>query len=341
MISNPAGIIKSSHVSWADRLKRRFDLGRSMRRRRRTMYHHALQRRDWYDPSARSDQPAIFIGGCGRSGTTLFKELLSRHPSIFCGPETSMFGLPFNPENLIGIWDIDPYVLKSMIAKSKNLVGFAECFFNRYAQLEGKSRWADKTPNNVRAAARLLTWFPNGKFIHLIRDGRDVVCSLRHHPNERLSRGRIVPVKVNNPIDRCATRWLHDTSSGLAYRSHPRYCEVRYEDLVGDAEAELRRVCKFLDESFDEDMLNPTHCANASRTDLVNNRNAGDAISSRSVGRWQRDLSLAERRLFDDVAGELLIATGYVTDHQWCDNDRHDKIEPQVADGSTLVARSR
>jgi len=229
-----------------------------------------------------------------------------------------MFGLPFTPRNLIGLWDIHPMELERMIAECDNLVRFAERFFSHFAERNGKHRWADKTPNNVRVINRLLTWFPNSRFIHVIRDGRDVACSLRHHPKEKLVNGRIVPVHINNPIEQCAKRWLEDTSSGLAYRSHPRYCEIRYEDLVRRPEHELIRICRFLDEPFDLSMLDTRHRVGVTHGDVVNNYNAVKEISDKSIGRWQHDLSRDERLIFDSVAGELLIATGYEADHAWC-----------------------
>ena len=283
-------------------------------------YQRRLIERGWYDPSARCNDDVIFIGGCGRSGTTLFREMLNRHPRIACGPETSIFGLPFGVTNQAPAWSIDAAELEALAKQSRNLVEYAEWFFRKYLlEPQGKPRWADKTPNNVRAVSKLLTWFPRGKFIHMIRDGRDVACSLRHHPKEKIINGRPTRVQTDNPIEKCATRWLNDTSAGLAFRGHPLYLEVRYEDLVHEPEAELRRVCEFVGEEFDTVMLDPEppRYAAMGAGRLVNNENVVQPVSSRSIGRWQRDLSPGERQVFVDIAGELLIVTGYVADHRW------------------------
>ena len=50
---------------------------------------------------------------------------------------------------------------------------------------------------------------------------------------------------------------------------------------------------------------------------MMCNENAVKPIFSKSIGRWVRDLSLDERKIFCDIAGELLIALGYVSDHGW------------------------
>ena len=292
---------------------------RDFKRRRARKYQAALIKRNWYDLSARSQLPIILIGGCGRSGTTLLREMLNRHPKLFCGPETSMFGLPFWPENISKMWNLDEHEIISEAQKSDNLIQFAEQFYSKQTARAGKIRPADKTPNNIRVIGKLLTWFPNGLFIHIIRDGRDVACSLRNHPKEKIENGKIVPSLIDRPIGECAQRWLNDTSSGLAYRTHPRYCEVKYEDLVTDPQMVLNKLCGFMGEAYHPSMVDPdaSHSDNMDAGRLVNNQNSKEKISNRSLGRWRKDLTATEKRDFHDVAGELLIALGYEDNNHW------------------------
>lgn len=314
MLKEDGPTVTSSRRNVVSRLQFR------LKKRRQVLRELRLTQRGWYDPSARSEHPAIFIGGCGRSGTTLLREMLNRHPAIACGPETSIFGLPFDVQNQSVAWSVPKDELDSLASESENIVEYAESFFDRYLlRPYGKPRWADKTPNNVRVLPKLLTWFPRGKFIHLIRDGRDVVCSLRHHPRERIVDGRLVPVKRDNPIGQCATRWLKDTSAGFAFRGHPRYLEVRYEELVMNPEHTLQQICSFVGEAYDPGMLKPPAPEKVDMRSgrLMNNPNAAQSISSNSIGRWKRDLSLQERRDFYEVAGELLVVAGYVKDPTW------------------------
>jgi protein-tyrosine sulfotransferase len=292
---------------------------RDFKRRPVRSYERSLIKRNWYDLSARSELPLVLIGGCGRSGTTLLREMLNRHPKLFCGPETSMFGLPFWPNNISKMWNLDERRLSSDAQAADNLVHFAEEFYAEQTARASKTRPADKTPNNIRVIGKLLTWFPNGRFIHLIRDGRDVACSLRNHPKEKIENGKIVPSLINRPISECAQRWLDDTSSGLAYRDHPRYHEIKYEDLVSNPQAVLRELCDFIGEDYQSCMVDPA----ASQSDnmdagrLINNQNSTEKISIRSLDRWRNDLSDREKKDFEDVAGELLIALGYVESNGW------------------------
>ncbi len=299
-----------------DRLKRLF---RRVRRYRSSQYQQTLANRNWYDQSARSNYPAIFVGGCGRSGTTLLREMLNRHSRIFCGPETSFFGLPFDPANIAVMWGIDLHGLRDEVKQHENLVSFAQWFFDQQAAQAQKARWADKTPNNIRAIGQILTQFPNSKFVHLIRDGRDVVCSLRNHPKEKIVNGKVLPNKVNRPISECTYRWLSDTSAGLVYRDHPRYMELKYEQLVEDPETSLRELCGFIDEAFEKQML---HASVAGVDELsagrfVNNPNSGEQVHSSRIGRWQTELSSSEMTDFDNIAGELLHMLQYCEHRKW------------------------
>jgi protein-tyrosine sulfotransferase len=287
------------------------------RRRSRRRREHLLLESGWYESGARSTRDAVFIGGCGRSGTTLFKELLNRHSDCACGPETSLYGLPFQIDNIAVPWGIDRAKLEQMQSTSANLIEFADRFATDFLSQEGKSRWVEKTPNNVRVIDRLLTWYPRSKFIHVIRDGRDVMCSLRNHPRERVIKGRIVPVSTENPPEKSANRWLEDTIRGLAFRDHPRCLEVRYESLVQDPERELRRVCAFINVPYEQSMLEPDQVEPERVGQNMNNAMASSPISSKSVGRWRSNLSESERAVFVNIAGELLITLGYAQDHQW------------------------
>lgn len=288
----------------------------------RARLERALETRGFYDLGVRCDEPAIFIGGCARSGTTLFKSVLDRHPRIGCGPETSLFGVPFHTRMLGVSWEIPRAELDALANESKHLTAFAGEFFRRYLLTpDGKQRWADKTPNNVRVLPKLLTWYPNSKFIHLIRDGRDVACSLRNHRKERIRGGKIVPKQTNKPISVCARAWLEDTSRGLVFKEHPRCLEVRYERFLDDPEKELRRVCGFLDEDFDPRMLDTKIVTRSAKLigSKLNNPNADRPIERGSLDRWKKDLSAAERRTVEDIAGPLLRMLGYTASESWVD----------------------
>lgn len=275
--------------------------------------------------------PAIFIGGCDRSGTTLFKSVLDRHPRLACGPETNIWGRPFRIGSLGSLWEVSKRELKQRVKTASHLPEFAVEFYRDYLlRPDQKLRWVDKTPNNVMVVPQLLSWFPEGRFIQMIRDGRDVCCSLRHHRKERIRGGKIVPMRTNNPIDECAKKWLRETSLGLSSQSHPRYLQVRHEHLLEEPEQVLRRVCDFLGEDYDPQMLDPTIKTNAAQLigSKLDNANADRPIERQANQRWRRDLSLEERQSIEQIAGELLRQLNYTNNSDWVADGRSAETNP-------------
>lgn len=295
-------------------------LRNAVRRARHEVKRGFLLQHPWYDTTDTCPDDAMLIGGCGRSGTTLLRELINRHSRFSIGPETAILCDIINPQRLATEWGTTEAEIRARMAASPSIVRFSEGFFREYAARHGKPRWGDKTPRNIRFAQRLLNQFPNARLIHVIRDGRDVACSLRNHPKENIRHGKVIPNTVNKPIAMCARRWVDDTIMGLAFSGHPRVMEVRYEQLVLSPESELRRICDFVGEAFEPAMLNAASPPkDLQQTRLMNNQNAAEAINPRSLGRWKRDLAPQERRDFVRIAGELLIALGYAPDHSWAD----------------------
>jgi len=289
-----------------------------LRRMQRRRWLHSLENRGFFDPEARSDAEAVFIGGCWRSGTSLLRELLCRHPRFACAPESHVFVPPFRPERIAVQWSLGEARVRAMIEDSTTLIDFGTALFSEMAAAAGKSRWIDKTPENIRVVDRLLEWFPKGRFLHVIRDGRDAVCSMRHYPKEVFVGGKLRPAPpIDRPIGSCARTWVKETSEGLRHRNHPRLMELRYEDLVIEPERELRKTCAFLGEDYDPGMLKEW----VSRDDtdnpfimarFINNPGAGGLPTPTSVGRWRRDLTPEELEEVLDVAGGLLRRLEYL-----------------------------
>jgi hypothetical protein len=190
---------------------------------------------------------------------------------------------------------------------------FIDAFFARYCQLRGKRRWAEKTPRNIAYLDYIVAHFRKASIIHLIRDGRDVVCSLRTHPRSKIVHGKPIPLNTCNPMDRCVERWVHDVSAGLRYRTHPKYMEVKYEDLVDHPEMTIRKVLKFIGEQYEEEIME-YHKAEGPSRDKKYFDHSSDAIKPihrQSIGRWKLELSDSEKKLFMARGGSLMKELGY------------------------------
>lgn len=162
--------------------------------------------------------PPVYIGGCGRSGTTLLLSILSAHPEIFCCREE------------LGLFE---RLREGKRGKEPLRLDRLYLSFLRYPIHKSQRRWCEKTPRNVRRFAQIDAYHRGRfQFIHMIRDGRDVVLS--KHPDDP-ERHWVDP-----------ERWVVDAAAGREIANDPRVLTVMYEQLITDFEKEIRRICAFL-----------------------------------------------------------------------------------------------
>jgi len=274
------------------------------------------RRHRWRMGAWASPERHVIIGGCPRSGTTLLRRTFDRHPGLCCGPESSLF-LPARIAlaPLAATHGMDEAEVRALLRESRSQAAFIDAFAARYRALRGRPRWVEKTPLNIRQIGWILERFPEARVIHVIRDGRDVVCSLRDHPDRRWVDGAWVKELNPRSIEEHARRWVADTGAGMAWRADPRVLEVRYEDLAREPERTLRRVLAFLGEPYDPALLAAEEgreaAAGPGRPD------AAGPIVTGSIGRWRSDLSPAEQEVVRRVAGQRLMELGYADDGAW------------------------
>src|SRR5262249_29178295 len=146
---------------------------------------------------AKADRsPVPFIVGAARSGTTLLRLMLDAHPDLAIPAETNFIPRIIketqestNPReqfyhSLVSLeyWDdfaLDRETLRERLATIRpfDVADGVRCFFEIYAERQGKPRWGDKTPMYLRHMTVIQDVLPEARFIHLIRDGRDVALS--------------------------------------------------------------------------------------------------------------------------------------------------------------------
>ena len=280
--------------------------------------------------SAGSDHPPFpFFVGCGRSGTTLLRAMFDAHRDMAVPDEVAFiiryarphyalqYGWPrrFDAARCADLIVADPSFRRWPITETEVRAAltdavptsFADTIRRLYslaAARSGKPRYADKTPMHVLHLRRLGRLFAEARFVHVVRDGRDVAMSYRS-----VGWG---PTTVED----AAVRWRRSVLRGRrdGERLGPsRYREVRYEELVADPERVLRELCGFLDLDWDEGVLHH------------HERAAGVIAATRfpdAHGRlllpptpglrdWRREMAAADVARFEAVAGELLDELGY------------------------------
>ncbi len=278
-----------------------------------------LRYQQWREQSGVSETPAVLVGGCPRTGTTLLRVLLDAHRNLCCPPETALFHEPWRDEQLARVLETDAAHIASLRPGPNGLTGFIDRVMADYARRNDRPRWVEKSPANVQHLPWIFEHFPNTKFIHMIRDGRDAICSLRTHPRYKMIDGQRVPRDTWNPVDQCARKWVLRTRTGMGWRGHPGYREFRYEDLVARPDETLKAACEFIGEPFDPAMLG-AHARDRAASQAVlepQNVEATKPISESSVGRWHTDLTDEDVAVARPIINALLLQLGYADAPDW------------------------
>ena len=271
-------------------------------------------------------KPPFFIIGVGRSGTTLIRLMINNHPNIAIPYESHFitkyheklndYGDLNNKNNLIKIvsdilaeellskWD-HSFKLENIVTdiSENTLKGIFDSIYKNYAKSKGKIRWGDKSDYLDRMYV-INEIFPESKFIHIVRDGRDVASSvlkLDWGPNDIIAAAEWWNNYVN--LAKCMGAMIGEE----------RYIEVRYEDLVQDSENELKRICSFLDEEFSTEMLN---YYKSSKTSVPNefkglHYNTDKPPKASRTYAWKKEMSPTDIFLFNNYAKNMLEASGY------------------------------
>ena len=155
------------------------------------------------------------------------------------------------------------------------------------------------------------------KFIHMIRDGRDVACSLRTYPNKEVIGDKIYPISTRNPFSWGVRKWITFMGRGIKQRGSKGYIEIKYEDLVNNPIETMKNLFGFLDLNMpNKDQLLSYY---KYEIDIKHPQNVeiGQPIYKNATERWKKDMNESEKAYFKRIAGSLLLETGYEKDYNW------------------------
>jgi hypothetical protein len=213
----------------------------------------------------------ILIGGSPSTGSSLFRQMLNRHPEIFCGPESYLFIYP----RLYDQWEryrcsiYTKYARRALKAPGMFLQSgvrlnspelgnrsrtgvrelvyasgafpeFCDRFFQEILIEKGKTHWAEKSPANALCFTNFLEGFESAHVIHIIRDPFDTITSL-------LKRGESLYL--------AAALYLLQSAAALRSRHSQSYHQIRYEELVAGPEEALKGLLEEMKLTYEPTML--------------------------------------------------------------------------------------
>ena len=265
-------------------------------------------------------KPPVFIVGCPRSGTSyLYHLFLSAGGFAEFHTQMNVFDVlepiygdmssDANKRRMMKDWlaskafkvsglQADDIATK-VLEECHSAGDFLRIVMEEVALNQGVDRWADSTPTNVPHMMRIKRDFADAKFVHIIRDPRDLALSL-----DKKGWSRPLPGDKRNSLLAAAVYWEWIVRKGRSYgrRLGSDYMETRYEDLVQWPAPELAKIGAFL--GCDHTMFPQSFRLRAFKEDL----NQG---SFSPVGRWKQKFPEAQLAKFETLIGDYMQELGY------------------------------
>lgn len=295
------------------------------------------------------DTPLVCVIGAPRSGTTWLQAMLGAHPLICTAQELKIFDLftePWErswqqlidleraagggPRGLRIVWSDEEFraVLHELLRRTYGRV---------LAGKPGATVVLDKSPSYSKHVAHIRRLVPHARFVHVLRDGRDVAVSLR--AGARSWARTWAP----SAIDAAAALWRTTVLEAReARRFGPaHYREVRYEDLLRDGPVVLRELFAFIGVSATTEEAT----AICERHTIDRMREGGhpfdlpaDFFRRGEHGTWRRELTAPDRHRVHRAAGDLLCELGYAGPGWWAEG-RHQRWLLPLVTASTVPHR--
>ncbi len=273
------------------------------------------------------NKQVFFVVGCQKSGTTWVQKLLNGHPSIRCHGE-AYFGpvlMPLMQQAIQGYNQRQKagqeglYTTEDLRELLRVAVGLS---FLRWVGDSDVDAIGEKTPEHALCLKPLSECFPNAKFIHIIRDGRDVCVSGWFH-NLRKAGPKFnqrFPDLSDYIRYTISQHWIPYIQHAQAFGSqHPEhYHQLRFEDLHANPEQHTQAMLQFLGVDDGEPAVNA--CLDAGSFDkLTQGRSRGEEDKSSFfrkgvVGDWKNHFNESHIAAYREAAGDLPAKLGYGND---------------------------
>ena len=257
---------------------------------------------------------SVFIIGCPRSGTSALAWALGQHPKLWASSESNFLFLLFGNGRIHHGFKF-PYNKPISWFRENQVVYIEYCAFlglgvdRLFLSRSGGRRWIEQSPENALFAIDLSYMFPNSKFVHIVRDGREVVSSMVNSGfGESWSHDFAVA---------CET-WVHYIKEVLNFQSMlpERTLEVRHNLLVNDTDRECQKILSFLRVEYSaepakflkENRINSSY-GNQHPDDIMTPKDTAELKEQKWKG-WTPE----QKEIFVKIAGPTMVDLGFGID---------------------------
>lgn len=274
----------------------------------------------------------LFLLASERSGSNLITRMWANHPRVAGPPPTHLIRTFTNNlfrygdlslsknwralcqdvsmflESQLGIWQTSITLDELLAVEPRNLANIVALIYGKEANHHGKNSVLIKENQAYKFLPFYQEWFPEAKYLVLVRDPRDMALSWKLSANH--------PGGVMN----AAENWRQDQEEAIKIYGYlggrDKITLVRYEDLLQEPEAELKRLCAFFKIEFSPSMLdfhqNRETILNAGR--LENWANLKKPILNSNFNKYREKLSETEIRYIEAVCHGAMTFLGYSLD---------------------------
>ncbi len=271
----------------------------------------------------------LFIIGTERSGTNLLRLILDCHSNIavphpphimknFFKLEPSYGDLSQDAHfrrlirDVVTLVELHPYPWGLKIdpqrifceAKDRNLISIFLAVYDQYRDNAHKRRWGCKSTFMINHVALVRHYHPHAQFIYMVRDGRDVTVSAQKTIFNHYNVYYIAQLWKKE--QQLGLYWLHKLSQESLYL-------LKYEDLLNDPQKTVNALCAFLNEPYENTMLQFFKTAESQKSGQLSAawKNTSSPIIKDNSGKFRQELKETEIDLFESIAGQELDAFSY------------------------------
>lgn len=238
----------------------------------------------------------------------IFQPLFNRYKSTYVDSYPQKLAkdiLELVNKNPVG-WDYHFNDADQLLSEVKNItpISIFEWIYCKYAQIKETKYWCCKSLQNIHFFDEFEKSGIHPKYLHIVRDGRDVALSMQKS------------LAGNKHIYHIAQQWKMEQGLALQIEKQVeknRFISIFYEDLIEKPEVILHKICAFLNIDFEETMLQYFNSTESIKTATAGKRwmNLKKPIIEKNKEHYLDKSWYNELKIFESIAGKVLTQFNY------------------------------